>query len=161
MAQNSEGVRHLGEFGVVFLMFAIGLEFSLSKLRAMRRFCVRPGAAAGGPDHGAGPWAARCCWGAGSAAHGTWAGRTALALAGTMAMSSTAIVVKIMAERAELESEHGRRVLGILLFQDLAVVPLSSRFPRWAATLTSCWWPWAWRCSRPWWWGGAAGADRR
>ena len=38
LAQNSEGVRHLGEFGVVFLMFAIGLEFSLSKLRAMRRF---------------------------------------------------------------------------------------------------------------------------
>ena len=37
LAQNSEGVRHLGEFGVVFLMFAIGLEFSLPKLRAMRR----------------------------------------------------------------------------------------------------------------------------
>src|SRR3954468_926625 len=38
LTQNSEGVRHLGEFGVVFLMFAIGLEFSLSKLRAMRKF---------------------------------------------------------------------------------------------------------------------------
>jgi CPA2 family monovalent cation:H+ antiporter-2 len=37
LAQNSEGVRHLGEFGVVFLMFAIGLEFNLPKLRAMRR----------------------------------------------------------------------------------------------------------------------------
>ena len=37
LAQNSEGVRHLGEFGVVFLMFAIGLEFSLPKLRSMRR----------------------------------------------------------------------------------------------------------------------------
>ena len=37
LAQNSEGVRHLGEFGVVFLMFAIGLEFSLPKLRAMRK----------------------------------------------------------------------------------------------------------------------------
>ena len=37
LTQNSEGVRHLGEFGVVFLMFAIGLEFSLPKLRAMRR----------------------------------------------------------------------------------------------------------------------------
>ena len=37
LAQNSEGVRHLGEFGVVFLMFAIGLEFSLPKLLAMRK----------------------------------------------------------------------------------------------------------------------------
>ena len=37
LAQDSAGVRHLGEFGVVFLMFAIGLEFSLPKLRAMRR----------------------------------------------------------------------------------------------------------------------------
>ena len=37
LAQNSEGIRHLGEFGVVFLMFVIGLEFSLPKLRAMRR----------------------------------------------------------------------------------------------------------------------------
>ena len=37
LAQNSESVRHLGEFGVVFLMFAIGLEFSLPKLRAMQR----------------------------------------------------------------------------------------------------------------------------
>ncbi len=37
LAQNSEGIRHLGEFGVVFLMFVIGLEFSLPKLRAMRK----------------------------------------------------------------------------------------------------------------------------
>ena len=37
LTQNSEGVRHLGEFGVVFLMFSIGLEFSLPKLRAMRK----------------------------------------------------------------------------------------------------------------------------
>ena len=37
LAQNSEGIRYLGEFGVVFLMFVIGLEFNLTKLRAMRR----------------------------------------------------------------------------------------------------------------------------
>src|SRR5215213_10348024 len=37
LAQNSDGVRHLGEFGVVFLMFVIGLEFNLPKLRSMRR----------------------------------------------------------------------------------------------------------------------------
>ena len=39
-------------------------------------------------------------------------------------MSSTAIVVKLLAERLELDSEHGKRVMGALLFQDLAVVPL-------------------------------------
>ena len=44
-------------------------------------------------------------------------------------MSSTAIVVKLMAERLELESEHGKRVMGVLLFQDLAVVPLLVLIP--------------------------------
>ena len=44
-------------------------------------------------------------------------------------MSSTAIVVKMLTERLELESEHGRRIIGILLFQDLAVVPLLILIP--------------------------------
>jgi CPA2 family monovalent cation:H+ antiporter-2 len=44
-------------------------------------------------------------------------------------MSSTAIVVKMMSERLELESEHGKRVIGVLLFQDLAVVPLLVLIP--------------------------------
>jgi CPA2 family monovalent cation:H+ antiporter-2 len=39
LAKDSAGVRHLAEFGVVFLMFVIGLEFNLPKLRAMRRWC--------------------------------------------------------------------------------------------------------------------------
>ena len=52
-----------------------------------------------------------------------------MVLAGAMAMSSTAIVVKLMADRLELESEHGRRVMGVLLFQDLAVVPLLVLIP--------------------------------
>ena len=128
LAQNSESVRHLGEFGVVFLMFAIGLEFSLPKLRAMRQQVFGLGllqvvltmavvALAG---------LALSRW-----VGGVWdmGWQTAVALAGVMAMSSTAIVVKLMAERAELESEHGRRVLGILLFQDLAVVPLLVLIP--------------------------------
>ena len=55
--------------------------------------------------------------------------QTALALSGALAMSSTAIVVKLMAERLELESEHGKRVMGVLLFQDLAVVPLLVLIP--------------------------------
>ncbi|MDM0111747.1 monovalent cation:proton antiporter-2 (CPA2) family protein [Variovorax sp. J22R133] len=128
LAQDSEGIRHLGEFGVVFLMFVIGLEFSLPKLRAMRKHVFGLGllqvmltilmATAGPlllnrllpPD-----W--RFTW------------QTALALSGALAMSSTAIVVKLMSERLELESEHGKRVMGVLLFQDLAVVPLLVLIP--------------------------------
>ena len=133
LAQNSEGVRHLGEFGVVFLMFAIGLEFSLPKLRAMRRQVFGLGlmqvvltmAAATGGALLMSRWLG-----------GVWemGWQTAVALSGVMAMSSTAIVVKLMAERAELESEHGRRVMGILLFQDLAVVPLLVLIPALASS---------------------------
>ncbi|MDR2332822.1 MAG: monovalent cation:proton antiporter-2 (CPA2) family protein [Burkholderiaceae bacterium] len=128
LASNSEGVRHLGEFGVVFLMFAIGLEFSLPKLRAMRKFVFGLGFAQ----------VVLCMLlsFAGMMLLSRFFGRvwdmswqTAVALSGTFVMSSTAIVVKMMAERAELESEHGRRVLGILLFQDLAVVPLLILIP--------------------------------
>jgi CPA2 family monovalent cation:H+ antiporter-2 len=57
----------------------------------------------------------------------SWQG--AVVLGGAMAMSSTAIVVKLMAERLELESAHGKRVMGVLLFQDLAVVPLLVLIP--------------------------------
>ena len=128
LAQNSESVRHLGEFGVVFLMFAIGLEFSLPKLRAMRRnvfglglfqVTLTMGLAFGGTLMLAAFFG------------GVWdvSWQTALALSGTLSMSSTAIVVKLMAERAELETEHGRHILGILLFQDLAVVPLLVLIP--------------------------------
>ena len=56
-----------------------------------------------------------------------WGG--ALVLGAAMAMSSTAIIVKLMAERLELESPHGRLVMGVLLFQDLAVVPLLVLIP--------------------------------
>jgi len=123
LARNSESVRHLGEFGVVFLMFAIGLEFSLPKLRAMRTQVFGLGlmqvALTMAAGFGGTLLLARTLGGAWDVG---W--QTALALAGVLAMSSTAIVVKLMAERAELESEHGRNVLGILLFQDLAVVPL-------------------------------------
>jgi len=55
--------------------------------------------------------------------------QSAVALGGALAMSSTAIVGKLMADRLELESEHGRRVMGVLLFQDLAVVPLLVLIP--------------------------------
>jgi monovalent cation:H+ antiporter-2, CPA2 family len=128
LGDHSLVLRNLGEFGVVFLMFVIGLEFNLSKLRAMRTHVFGLGffqvlltiilvtlgslfLAALAP----GFW------------HMGW--QTALALSGALAMSSTAIVVKLMAERLELETEHGKRVMGVLLFQDLAVVPLLVLIP--------------------------------
>jgi CPA2 family monovalent cation:H+ antiporter-2 len=55
--------------------------------------------------------------------------QASFALGGALAMSSTAIVVKMLTERLELESEHGRKIIGILLFQDLAVVPLLILIP--------------------------------
>jgi CPA2 family monovalent cation:H+ antiporter-2 len=128
LGNNADGVRHLGEFGVVFLMFVIGLEFNLPKLRAMRRHVFGLGlaqvmltillATAG-----------LLLLAALAPAQWQMSWQTALTLSGALAMSSTAIVVKLMAERLELESEHGKRVMGVLLFQDLAVVPLLVLIP--------------------------------
>ena len=131
LAKDSAGVQYLAEFGVVFLMFVIGLEFNLPKLKSMRKLVFGLGLAqvlltilgsvAGHmlliwvysfTDR---PWEL------------SWQG--AIVLGSAMAMSSTAIVVKLMADRLELESEHGRRVMGVLLFQDLAVVPLLVLIP--------------------------------
>jgi monovalent cation:H+ antiporter-2, CPA2 family len=128
VSENADGIRQLAELGVVFLMFVIGLEFNLPKLRAMRQHVFGLGllqvvltmliAPAGSlllawllPQYGDMGW------------------QSALALGCALAMSSTAIVVKMMAERLELESEHGKRVMGVLLFQDLAVVPLLVLIP--------------------------------
>ena len=128
---NDKGVVYLAEFGVVFLMFVIGLEFNLPKLMGMRKLVfgfgmaqvmvTLLGAVAGHALlwwllHYLGlPWDL------------SWQG--ALALGAAFAMSSTAIVVKMMADRAELETPHGQRVMGALLFQDLAVVPLLVLIP--------------------------------
>ena len=128
LAKNADGVRHLGEFGVVFLMFVIGLEFNLPKLRAMRSHVFGLGffqvlltmLGATAAMIGLGRMAPTL-WGMG------W--QTGLALSSALAMSSTAIVVKLMTERLEMESEHGKRVMGVLLFQDLAVVPLLVLIP--------------------------------
>lgn len=128
LAEDVESVRHLGEFGVVFLMFVIGLEFNLAKLRAMRAHVFGLGMSqvvltvlAGTVGTLVLAWLLPQYW------RMSW--QTALALSGALAMSSTAIVVKMMSDRLELESEHGKRVMGVLLFQDLAVVPLLVLIP--------------------------------
>jgi CPA2 family monovalent cation:H+ antiporter-2 len=119
LAPDSERAQNLAEFGVVFLMFSIGLEFSLAKLRAMRSLVFGLGLlqviGTVGVSVLVGYLVER--W-----MHITWQG--SIALGGALAMSSTAIVSKMLSERLEIETEHGRNIFGVLLFQDLAVVPL-------------------------------------
>lgn len=123
LMHESQGASHLAEFGVVFLMFSIGLEFSLPRLRSMRRIVFGLGGAQV-------VLTVLAVMAAGFVLVHVLARADAItlpaafALGGVLAMSSTAIVLKLLAERLELETEHGKRIVGILLFQDLAVVPL-------------------------------------
>ncbi|MDB5754940.1 MAG: potassium transporter [Massilia sp.] len=128
LAENNATTHALAEFGVVFLMFSIGLEFSLPQLMAMRRIVFGLGMAqvlltiAATMVFG---WLIST-WLPASINIG-W--QASFALGGALAMSSTAIVSKMLTERLELESPHGRNIIGILLFQDLAVVPLLILIP--------------------------------
>jgi CPA2 family monovalent cation:H+ antiporter-2 len=115
LVPDNADVRDLAEFGIVFLMFSIGLEFSLAQLRAMRRAVFGFGLAQVAITTGAAMVVLNLL------GYGLLAG---LALGGALAMSSTAIGSRMLAERMELNSAHGRDVMGILLFQDLAVVAL-------------------------------------
>jgi CPA2 family monovalent cation:H+ antiporter-2 len=110
---NDEATRKLAEFGIVFLMFSIGLEFSLPQLRAMRRAVFGLGFTQVAVTTLAAALVAEALG---------YHFRAGIVLGGALAMSSTAIVSKMLAERAELGAPHGRDVMGILLFQDLAVV---------------------------------------
>lgn len=116
---------HLAEFGVVFLMFSIGLEFSLSKLKTMRGLVF----GLGGLQVGITMLLVT--------AFGLLMGmslESGLAVGAILAMSSTAIVSKLLAEHNELDSDHGRQIIGVLLFQDLAVAPLVIFIPALAAS---------------------------
>jgi len=115
LMQDITQAQHLAEFGVVFLMFSIGLEFSLPKLYAMKRIVFGLGllqvvltmvAMAGLVMLLGVSW------------------QVGIALGGVFAMSSTALLTKLLAERQQLDSAHGREIMGVLLFQDLAVIPL-------------------------------------
>lgn len=112
--------RYLAEFGVVFLMFSIGLEFSLPRLFDMRREVFALGASQVAVTF-VGGFAAAEVLGLG------WKG--GIVLGSVLAMSSTAIVARLLAERLQLDTPHGREVMGILLFQDLAVVPFLVLIP--------------------------------
>jgi len=131
VAKQAASLSYLAEFGVVFLMFVIGLEFNLPKLLNMRKevfglgtsqvLVTILGAVLGNFIAMYVATLVGATWDI------TW--QASLVLGAALTMSSTAIVVKMMADRAELESRHGRLVIGILLFQDIAVIPLLVLIP--------------------------------
>lgn len=111
---NGEDTRLLAEMGIVFLLFSVGLEFSLPQLMSMKREVLGVGGAQVLVTAVA---AALVAWLVGVPVKG------AVIIGGVIAMSSTAVVIKQLREQLELNSRHGRLSVGILLFQDLAVIP--------------------------------------
>src|SRR5215813_13377256 len=127
---DNAGVRDLAEFGIVFLMFSIGLEFSLPQLKAMQRAVFGLGLAQVAITTAAAMIVLRLFG---------FSALAGLALGGALAMSSTAMVSKMLAERTEINSAHGRDAMGILLFQDLAVVAFLIVVPTVAQGGTDLW----------------------
>jgi monovalent cation:H+ antiporter-2, CPA2 family len=124
LIDNPEQIQHFAEIGIAFLMFSIGLEFSLPQMFAMRRVVLGLGGAQVIVTLLA---VLGVCLAAG------WGWQGGVALGAMVAMSSTAIVSRLLAERLELQTPHGRQIMGVLLFQDLAVVPLMIVLPALAA----------------------------
>ncbi|HET7175892.1 MAG TPA: cation:proton antiporter [Gammaproteobacteria bacterium] len=118
--QENVGTSSLAEFGVVFLLFTLGLEFSLPRLIVMRRAVFLLGGLQ------------VLLTTLGSALMARTMGVSlpvALVLGGAFAMSSTAIAAKQLTEQAEMNLHHGRMALAVLLFQDLAVIPFLILIP--------------------------------
>lgn len=114
LLESKEEIRYIAEFGVVFLLFSIGLELSLPKLVSMRRKLL-----------GLGGMQVLLCT-ALALIVAKFAGLSwpaAIAVSGALALSSTAVATKLLVEQDELHQTHGKLSLAILLFQDLAAVP--------------------------------------
>lgn len=124
LKSNTE-MHTIAEFGVVFLLFSIGLELSLPKLISMRRALL-----------GLGGLQVLLCTAAAiivaKIAGVEWP--AAIAISGALALSSTAVVTKQLVEQDELHQTHGKLSLAILLFQDLAAVPFLIIVPALADT---------------------------
>ena len=112
---NREEIGHLAEFGVVFLLFMIGLELSWERLRRMRRLVFGLGLAQ--------VLACALALSVGLYLLGT-APAAATLVGAALALSSTAIVVPVLVEQRRLSSPAGRATFAVLLFQDLAVAPI-------------------------------------
>jgi len=115
LVSDGEHVQHLAELGVALLLFTIGLEFSWPRLKRLGVAALGGGAAQILVTMGVGYIGAKV-FGLGIAASVT--------IGAIVSLSSTACVLRLLIARAEIESVHGRYALGILLMQDIAVVPL-------------------------------------
>jgi CPA2 family monovalent cation:H+ antiporter-2 len=112
---NREEMAHLAEFGVVFLLFMIGIELSFERLWTLRRFVFGLGSLQ----------VVACALALGALLLAFGAERPAAALVGVaLALSSTAIVVPVLAGERRLNAPTGRVAFSVLLFQDLAVAPI-------------------------------------
>lgn len=113
---SKEMLSHLAEFGIVFLMFTIGLEFSINHLKRMQKEVF----VYGGLEVILSGllFSALAYWLFGLEI------KSALVVGSALSLSSTAIVLKVLNENNEIHSGYGRAALGILLFQDLAVIPI-------------------------------------
>lgn len=130
LVQPDEHLYKLADFGVVFLMFTVGLEFNLAKFMAIRSLVFGLGATQVVLTMSA-------VMLIGLSLGLSW--QAGLAIGGAIAMSSTAIIARLMSERMETHSPHGRQVMGVLLFQDIAVVPLLILLPSLAAPQEAVW----------------------
>jgi len=109
-------LSHLAEFGIVFLMFTIGLEFSITQMRNMRREVFVYGALQ--------VILSGLLFTFLTYTFFDITVKNAIVIGMALSLSSTAIVLKVLNESGQIHSEYGRVVLGILLFQDLAVIPM-------------------------------------
>lgn len=113
-------VEHLAEIGVILLLFTVGLEFSLERLNQIRTLVL----GAGGLQVGLTITVTTVV----ALVLGVTPER-AVFLGFLVALSSTAIVFKLLADRGETDSPHGRFSIGVLLFQDLCVIPMVMLVP--------------------------------
>ncbi len=120
LIQDPEHILHFAELGVVFLLFIIGLELQPSRLWVLRKMVFGLGSA-------------QVVLSAAAITAVAWAlgldGNTALIIGLILALSSTAFVLQMLAEKKQLTTSHGRAAFSILLFQDLAVIPLIAFLP--------------------------------
>jgi monovalent cation:proton antiporter-2 (CPA2) family protein len=120
IVQDAEGVMHIAEFGVVLLLFVIGLELQPSRLRAMRKAVFGLGLVQ--------VLVTTAVFALIALALGLPA-NAAIVTAFALSLSSTPLVLQLLAERQQLNTHHGRSAFGILLFQDIAVMPMLAILP--------------------------------
>ncbi|KAL7002510.1 K(+) efflux antiporter 2, chloroplastic [Sarracenia purpurea var. burkii] len=119
--RHVHGTKAIAEFGVVFLLFNIGLELSVERLSSMKKYVFGLGSAQ----------VLVTALMVGLVAHyvAGQPGPAALVIGNGLALSSTAVVLQVLQERGESTSRHGRATFSVLLFQDLAVVVLLILLP--------------------------------